>query len=165
MTPEEFQRIKEAEKEHLRALKKLKEQLRAAQRLQTVNRALREMQDAPGEDLERTHEEMIERLAMDTVRQEVQLDMAISEASAKTTEESAGPTAASEVELEKLRAQSLIRQIKIEMGLETPPQKQDPAPNVATARRDVEAEGGAPPAHPTPTPRTGPEKTIGRLRK
>ena len=43
MTPEEYKQFKEAEKEHLRALKKLKEQARQAQRLKSVNQALTNM--------------------------------------------------------------------------------------------------------------------------
>ncbi|MEZ4702081.1 MAG: hypothetical protein R2834_17235 [Rhodothermales bacterium] len=164
MTPEEFDRIKQAEKEHLRALKKLKEQVRSAERLQTINRALKEMQDAPGEDILRTHDEMIEKLALETVRHEVKLDMALSEAAEQA--EADEQNAVSEAEMEKLRAQSLIRQVKIEMGLEDAGSKQDPPSNVAHPQTKAEASsGGTPPANPTPTTKTGTEKTIGRLRK
>ncbi|MDZ4700555.1 MAG: hypothetical protein SH809_12680 [Rhodothermales bacterium] len=179
MTPEEFERIKRAEKEHLLALKKLKEQLRAAQRMQTINRALKEMQDAPGVDISRTHDEMIERLALDTVRQEVKLDMALSETpiEPEDTEEARQARAAAEAELEKLRASSLINQIKIEMGLPPAGQKQDPSSNVAPSRTNRGATEH--PARSTSgsdtdsstesdtasTPKSGPEKTIGRFRR
>ncbi len=175
MTPEEFERIKRAEKEHLLALKKLKEQLRSAQRMQTINRALKEMQDAPGEDISRTHDEMIERLALETVRQEVKLDMALSESTSEGEDAEAArqALAAADAETEKLRASSLINQIKIEMGLPPVSPKQDPATNVAPSRavgqagessdaRPESASDDAPTAHPS---KSGPEKTIGRFRR
>ena len=173
MTPEEFERIKRAEKEHLLALKKLKEQLRAAQRMQTINRALKEMQDAPGDDISRTHDEMIERLALDTVRQEVKLDMALSESASETedAEEARQALAAADAETERLRANSLINQIKIEMGLPPVSPKQDPASDVAPRRADEGAgrEPGArsesAPDEASPSPTSGREKTIGRFRR
>ena len=41
MTPEEFQRIKEAEKEHLRSLRKPKETVRELERQKRMTRAVR----------------------------------------------------------------------------------------------------------------------------
>ncbi len=161
MTPEEFQRIKDAEKAHLRALKQLKEQLRSAERLGKVSRALQDMEDAPGDDILRTHDEMIEKLALETVRHEVRLDSAITEAS------EARADADADAELQKMRAASLIRQVKLEMGLDLEDAKQDPPSNVAEPGAETTGHRASPeqPVNPTPPPKPPAEKTIGRLRK
>ena len=66
MTPEERERFKEAEKEHLRQLKKLKEQARLAQRRASVNKALSDMAGALKQDDDPLddHTEMMDRLAI-----------------------------------------------------------------------------------------------------
>ena len=179
MTPEEYKRIKEAEKEHLRALKKLKTQLRTTQRQNKVAEAMKNIQNAPGDEIARTHDEMIDRLAMDTIREEARLEMALSE----TGEIDAEPTAGAEeqvdagdnagaeekivesdAELQKLRAQELVRQIKLQMGLADVKKKQNEASSVkheATAGDQVsDAEGAS--AEEAPEKEL-PEKTIGRI--
>ena len=87
MTPEEYQRIKEAEKEHLRKLQLLKKKLREVERQKSVSKALENMTKAPGDDILQTHDEMIDRLAMDTVQQEARLEMALTEAEKESLEE------------------------------------------------------------------------------
>ena len=76
MTPEEYKRIKEDEKEHLRALKKLKQTARLLERRKSVNQALGNMvggsKDALG-----THEEMLDKLTLETAQQEARLEIAL----------------------------------------------------------------------------------------
>ena len=85
MTPEEYQRIKEAEKQHLQAIKKLKAKLRqveqrsgSGKKKNSLQKALDEIENAPGQDILDTHEEMIDRLAMDAIHQEARLELALS---------------------------------------------------------------------------------------
>ncbi len=171
MTPEEYKRIKEAEKEHLLALKKLRKQLKEVERQKTIARAVKDVEDAPGEDLLETHEEMVRRLAMDAIQQEARLEVAMSSAQDEPepeTEEGVEQPEADQAELEKIRAQALIHQMKIQMGLKEPDRKQEPVPNVTDSEHSddraeaQDSEGNA--DNPT-RPGELPEKTIGRMPK
>ncbi len=177
MTPEEYKRIKEAEKEHLRALKKLKSQLRTAKQQNSVAEAMKNIENAPGDEITRTHEEMVDRLAMDTIREEARLEMALSESSVvepdPATEETEDVTAEekivqSDAELQKLRAQELVRQIKLQMGLADVKKKQNDASSVKhethAAGSEVEDAGMGEGESTEATPEKElPEKTIGRI--
>ena len=155
MTPEEYERIKEAEKEHLRKLKQLKQQVRDLERKKKVADALDDMVKAPGEDILGTHEEMMGKLQEETALREARLEIALEEQGldAATPAEPAGP---SEEELQKARAEALVKQMKTQMGqaTEPPAKKQDPASDVAPEATDE-----------APTEDSLPEKTIGRIRK
>ena len=84
MTPEERERFKEAEKEHLRALKKLKEAARQTRRRASVNQALANMAGALGqEDSLDVHDEMLDKLALDTARKEARMEIALENAALK----------------------------------------------------------------------------------
>ena len=168
MTPEEYQRIKEAEKEHLRALKKLKEKLREVERQKSISQALNNIADAPGDDIVQTHEEMIDRLAMDTIKQEARLEIALSDSEASAPEIEEEPIEeleASDAELQRLRAQELVRQIKVQMGM--PGARRKPSVEPALEREETspseDAEVGDD-VNPT-GPGALPDKTIGRIRK
>ena len=190
MTPEEFNRIKEAEKEHLRALKKLKDQLRQVKQLNNVARAMKDIEDAPGDEITRTHDEMVDRLAMETIQGEVRLEMALSETEetetpvqGSSTPESAGddatapPTetqeehqlkvAQSDAELKKLRAQDLVRQIKLQMGLADVKKKQNRSSAVTheDSSQEESEDTGMGKEKPLDSTQRGelPEKTIGRI--
>ena len=176
MTPEEYKRIKEAEKEHLRALKKLKTQLRTAQRQNKVADAMKNIENAPGDDLTRTHEEMVDRLAMDTIREEARLEMALSESGTVDEPPTEGTDDAtveekivqSDAELQKLRAQELVRQIKLQMGLADVKKKQNDASPVKHETHavdgEVEDDGMSKGKSTEVTPEKElPEKTIGRI--
>ena len=94
MTPEEYERIKEAEKEHLRKLKQLKQQVRDLERKKKVADALDDMVKAPGEDILGTHEEMMGKLQEETALREARLEIALEEQGldAATPAEPAGPS-------------------------------------------------------------------------
>ena len=168
MSPEEFQRLKEAEKEHLRKLKELKNAVRAHERQQSLTRAIEEIGGeigGAGSQTADTREEMLERLTTETARYEAHLEMALE--SAAEQEEAARRAAemeAFEAEARKTRAGDLLRQIKEELGSAGPPPperstaappKQE-APSRETPKRET-------PANPTRPPDTRPEKTIGRM--
>lgn len=155
MSPEEFERIKAAEKEHLRSLKKLKDAVRALRRQQSVADAMEQMTEA-GRDAIDTQEEMIDRLALETARREARLEIAMEGAEER---EAAARLAASEEELERLRAQELVRQMKGQMegAAGTPPEaekKPSSSPGTPTSAQSDAAEKA----------KSLPEKTIGRMR-
>ncbi len=151
---------------------------------------------APGDDILSTHEEMIDRLAMDTIQQEARLEVALSDAGEldasdagnpverardgeldssepDSGEQSSGELAEPDAELQKVRAQDLVRQIKIQMGLPTERRKQEPSENVTHKdSTDTGApEGKEPESSKNPvrsnqtTLESLPEKTIGRIPK
>ena len=172
MTPEEYQRIKEAEKEHLRALKELKKRVRDVERQKTVSQALNDIAKAPGDEITQTHDEMIDRLAMDTIRQEVRLEMALSEA--ETSEDKTPETkidvddpqqeAVSDAELQRLRAQELVRQIKVQMGMPVSRSKKPAEPTSESEDTNASEEKSEISEDVNPTePGELPEKTIGRI--
>ena len=174
MTPEEYKRIKEAEKEHLRALKKLKEKLREVNRQKSVADAMENIQKAPGEDILNTHEEMVDRLAMDTIQQEARLEMALSDSDmaeadppVESTEAEPEPPQQSDAELQKIRAQELVRQIKMQMGLAEAKRKQEavqPVTSETAGDEAPEADGEvSEKKQESPQPEDLPEKTIGRI--
>ena len=173
MTPEERERFKEAEKEHLRQLKKLKEQARLAQRRASVNKALSDMAGALKQDDDPLddHTEMMDRLALETAQQEARLEIALENAA---LEEAAQHEARSQEELDeemvKERAKMLLEQMKLQMGM-APPPAQDAMPEKTISKHAV---APTPPAEPeTPAsdaaekpspPVDRPEKTIGRMK-
>lgn len=147
MSPEEFQRIKDAEKEHLRQLKKLKSAVRRLGRQQRLTQAVNDLTAGPQDALD-THSELVDQLAFETARQEARLEIAL-ENQASEDDAAPEPPEVLEEDLLKARAQTLVRQIKQQMGV---PGGEDDA--------------GAPPAPPEraapAAPDTRPEKTLGR---
>lgn len=158
MTPEEYQRIKEAEKEHLRQLKKLKEAVRLLKRRQAVNQALEEMATGAHDSFD-VHEEMVDKLALETARHEAHLEIALEEAAHKDDAEAPAPARATETpealeeDLLKERAKTLLRQMKQQMGTPDAP-RSSPAPNQPSESTE----------HPTPPEQDLPEKTLGRMK-
>ena len=177
MTPEEYKRIKEAEKEHLRSLKKLKAQLRQAQQQNRVAEAMKNISNAPGDDITQTHNEMIDKLAMETIQGEARLEIALTEADEQAStptdvpqesvEEQEQKLRQSDAELKKLRAQELVRQIKIQMGLADAKKKQndDSAVTQEDSNHEESKETGKKKGKTLDSAPQGdlPEKTIGRI--
>ena len=150
MTPEEFEKLKEEEKKHLRELRALKNTVRSLKKRQAVNRALGEMTGGP--DAQRdVHREMLDKLDRETAMQEARLDIAMENAAA---EADAPDLEASEEELIEARARALLQQMKQQMG--GAPEADDTpaeAPEKTLGRRPDAAAAPAPPP---------PEKTLGR---
>lgn len=141
MDREEFERMKEAEKEHLRKMKALKEQLRSAQRTARLRQAvdgITRARDTP--DLDAS----IEAVQLGAIESEVRLDMALESAA---DGEPAEPVV-DEEEARRLRAEALVRQMKTALG--TP--GLDAGPSRASSGR----------SDSTPPSSAGPDKTIGR---
>lgn len=154
MDREEYERLKEAEKEHLRSLKQLQQAARRLGRQKKITEALQQLTSASQHTLE-THEELVERLARETAQQEARLEVALD---AVRDDDEAEPDAPTEEELERIRAQQLVRQMKQQMGsLDLTEARPRPDASRRPAPDDDEA------ASP-PTPGPLPEKTIGRMR-
>lgn len=148
MTPEEFERLKEEEKAHLRELRELKNTVRSLRKRQAVNRALNEMTGGP--DAQRdVHREMLEKLDRETAIQEARLDMAMENAAAEADPE----PELSEEALVEARARALLQQLKQQMG---------GAPDADAAAPEAEKTIGRPTDAAAAPTLEAPEKTLGR---
>jgi len=109
MSPEEFQKIKEAEKAHLRKLKKLKDAVRVLERQKKISGAVTDMTSSIEEKMDE-HRSAVERVALDAARAEARLEMALEAADDDVEERSREID--DEQTLREHRAKELIRQIK-----------------------------------------------------
>lgn len=173
MSPEEFQRYKEAEKAHLRKLKELKKAVHTLERQKSLRSAVEKVTE--GQDLLERQRELVDELALDTARHEAKLDMALDSADEP---ESRARTELLEEELQRERAQALVKQLKREMesgddseeALEQPRRASDSPDRNArertpggTAEKGSAAERDGATRDPTKGRDDRPEKTIGRM--
>ncbi len=154
MTPEEFQKYKEAEKQHLRKLKELKKAVRRLEREKSIRSAFENVSAEPTEVMER-QKDLVDRLAMETAMHEARLEMVL-DGSEDLVRESR--TAALEEELQRERAQALVRQLGKEM-------KEESADKEKLRRADGDPGTSKAPtsSNPTSSRDDRPEKTIGRM--
>ncbi len=114
MTPEEFERLKEAEKAHLRQVKALKQQYRHAQRKKGLMDALTGIVRP---DLDDVHDEMVDKLTMRNIESEARFEVALENADlAEDALERAAREEAEHDVLRKADADALVRQMKLEAG-------------------------------------------------
>lgn len=153
MTPEEYQRLKEAEKEHLRKLKELKTAVRQLERQKRVGRAIEGITETPRNLLDE-NASLVEQLALETARSEAKLDIALETAAEKDAsrpaESAAEQDARYEEDLRKERARQLLQQLRDEVGSSST--SAPVAPKAADAK--------APASDSPPLP----DKTIGRMK-
>ena len=149
MTPEEFERLKEEEKKHLRELRALRQQHREVERKKSVLDALRGMTRP---DLDRTHDDVVGKLMGEAAHAEARLDLAMEQQPA-----SSEPTEAEREALRRAEAEALVRRMKEEAAAGTPGGG-PPGPAAKTLGR------GTPPDEPAPPPGPAGGKTIGRPR-
>lgn len=76
MDDEQFENLKEEEREHLRELRSLKQAARLLERQRSITQALEEMTSRSRAVLEE-NERLVEEIAFDTARQEARLDTAL----------------------------------------------------------------------------------------
>ena len=76
MTQGEYERIKNEEKEHLKALRALKKTLRSAKRASHARKRAKEIELSTDALLE-THDEMVRRLTFETAHDEARIEMAL----------------------------------------------------------------------------------------
>lgn len=151
MTPEEFDRIKKAEKEHLRKLKKLKEAHRQLERQKKMTDAVSELTTSMREKLD-VHDDMMNRIGMDSALSEARLEMAL-ESSEKAELEA--QEWKDEQDLTKERAKKLVRQMKTDGDVTVVDSKRDVAPTSSdTAKSSAKDDSDS----------ELPEKTIGRMK-
>lgn len=178
MTPEEFDKIKQAEKAHLKEIRALKNQLRSLKKRNEIASTIRNMEEASGKDLLDTHDEMLNKLHQEIAEQEARFEIALESAKESSSDEEIRLEVENEEALQRARARDLIKQIKLQMGLpqeeiDTPPQKQDAPSNVATetsktigrvrTEKSDELDSDTPAGSKEESPL--PDKTIGRLKK
>ncbi len=158
MTPEEYERIKEAEKEHLRAMKKLKKAVRELERSKSIAQSVTRMSSSSKTAIE-THEEMVDKLALETAHYEARLEVALESAKEHAdTEERAQQVLKADAELQKERARSLVEQLREEMAVPDSPAAEEAKrsdPEIADSDEDSDDDVDGP----------LPEKTIGRMRR
>lgn len=167
MDRKEFERLKEEEKEHLRAIKKLKGQLREAERVARMHRAVGEVTNS----LDTTEiDARIEELERKAIEAEARLDVALESSGMQDASE---PVLSPEEE-RKLKAEALVAQMKasLDPGAARSPEGE---PEATAARRTKEE--GKEETPPLPAKTIGrrpaetedssdekvPEKTIGRV--
>lgn len=195
MTPEEFERIKEEEKAHLRKLKALKEAARTLGRQQRVTQVLERMVEVSKDVLHKS-EDLVDRLTHETARQEARLDIAMESADERNAARDAEEQLErAEEELAEARAKATLREMKQQLGVpeaSRPPAASPMEKTIGTGPKAVppvektigpgaKTEATTPPASSTPVARTSPadasdadqprtdeplpEKTIGRMRR
>ncbi|HEX7069373.1 MAG TPA: hypothetical protein VF190_01145 [Rhodothermales bacterium] len=144
MTDEEFNRLKEEEKAHLRQMRSLKRAVRLLERQRSVTSALEEMTTRSKAALE-ANEKLIEEIAFDTARQEAKLDVAL--------ESTEVPNPDLLDDLAAARARALVDDVRRETAK---PESATPNPSDSPAEK--------PAAPDKARPDSLPEKTLGRLR-
>ncbi len=175
MTREEFEKIKQAEKEHLRALKKLKQKVRSLEQKKAVSGALGDLASSTGSLLDE-HTALVEKLSQETAMQEARFEVAMEsiDSSSKPTAEAQraqdeADLAALEAERQKSRARDLVRQVKLQMGSPDAGTEEAQADDTSdSADRTIgRKRAGAPDdtADDAAADDAAPEKTIGRMRR
>lgn len=140
MTPEEYQKFKEAEKEHLRKLKELKKAYRQHSRSAKVSEALTEM--ATGvQELYDEHQEVVDRLHMKAATSEARMEVALDSVDI-------GQPDADQDALSKARAKETVRQMKLEESA-----------GMSEDKSHGETDTGV-----KQEPPASPEKTIGKMK-
>lgn len=104
LSREEFERLKEAEKEHLRAVRELRRQVRSAERTRSVQRALGRVVSGARETLS-SYRESLEHLLRESAESEARLDAALDDADERDT------TVLDE-ELTRIRARRLLDEMR-----------------------------------------------------
>ena len=168
MTPEEYQKLKEAEKAHLRKIRELKKAQRSSSRKASVTNAVTGMASKM-EELFSEHGEMVERLQMDSAMSEARMEVALDsvEANDSVSEaQDAAELAAAEAELKRSRARDLINQMK-QSDLKS---SDSPASASGSAKNSTEGSTEGSTKGPENTEGASeketslPEKTIGRMK-
>ncbi len=146
MTDEEFERLKAAEKEHLRKKKRLQSQLKALKKQQRVQSVVQKMRHGAARLLSET-ESLVDTLREQFARQEARLEVAIDDEDELNDDEQIREY---EEQRREERAETLLQQFK---ASRSSPSRSGSAPD-ANEETDPESK----------TAPEGPEKTIGRMR-
>jgi len=148
MTDEEFERLKEAEKKHLREKKQMRRTLASLKKRNRAEDVLQKMKHG-AQRLLRETESLVDTLQSQVARNEAELEVAIDESDALDDLHDA------EEALRDERAESLVRQYKAAAG---------PVSSRSTREGESEAESSEGDEEESASSAQGPEKTIGRMR-
>lgn len=146
MTDEEFERLKEAEKKHLREKKQMRRTLKALKRRTQAQGLVRKMRRGAERLLQET-ESLVDTLRTQMARDEAEFEVAVEET------ETVDDLHDAEEALREERAEALVRQYKTATG-PSGGDKQEAEPgedDAATSDAETSSDG--------------PDKTIGRMRK
>lgn len=147
MDRDEYNRLKEEEKAHLRKVRALKQQLREANRKKGLLNALKGL-DTSG--LDATHEEMLRKVTEKNVSAEARFELAMDALDEAEKQEAAREeTARFEAERQKSDAADLVRQMKAQMLGD------------AAEHADAQQSGDEPEPVEDEMASTAPAKTIG----
>lgn len=167
MKREEFERLKEEEKAHLREVQKLKQRLREAERVRSIGKALGDVESAGSMD---ELDEALSKVQLEALEGESRLDMAIESSHNAELDKTPDP-AEMEAELSKARAAELVRHMKISMGLEERESKPAPPADSATVESPSgktvgreHREDSPPDDGDAETSDSNVDKTIGRMK-
>lgn len=186
MTPEEYERFKDAEKAHLRQLKALKKAVRLLERQKKIQSSLADMTRSSAEALE-AQEEMIDRLALETAQRQARLEVALESGSDAENTKRADPIRSerADEELHRARARALVEKLKRSSDPTAAPERErsprtertqpgsterdgprSTEPTRPASREPADSPPAGPPeadANPTRGRTDRPEKTIGRM--
>lgn len=151
MTPEEYEQYKEAEKEHLKKLKELKKAVRMLERRKQIRSSLEAVRRSSEDALE-AQQDAVDRLAMETAKQEARLELAL--------DSERGPEGALDEDLRRARARALVDALKSSMESGPP---EDRLAGRPPARASDFKPGNGAAVNPTMDREDRPDKTIGRM--
>jgi hypothetical protein len=162
MDRDEFERLKEEEKTHLRKVRALKQQLREANRKKGLLNALKGL-DTSG--LDATHEEMLRKVTEKNVSAEARFELAMDALDEAEKQEAAREeTARFEAERQKSDAADLVRQMKAQMlgdaaeHAEAQQSGDKPEPTEAETESAASTKTIGSVGGPSSAPETAPEK-------
>lgn len=147
MTPEEFERLKEAEKAHLRKLKEIKQQATTANVQRRISGTLASMATGARQVLDE-NASLVEKMSEDLAMNEARLELAMESAEEHERE---ARLQEQEEELRRLRARKMVDDMRAQIG--TAPEKASSEPPPRTTTESSSDQSGS-----------LPEKTIGRMR-
>lgn len=173
MKPEEFEKIKQAEKEHLRKIRKLKDAVRQLDRQKKISGAISDMTSSMQETLD-VHDEMIQKIAVDTALNEARLEIALERSEKADTQ---AQRDRDEADLAGILARKVVGDLRgaVESDFSSPGEGAPPDKSETVRSSDRKVQGAPGPLTKTPlissqTVKTKqerddlPEKTIGRMK-
>ncbi len=171
MTNEEFERLKAAEKEHLRTKKKLQATLKSLRRKQNIRSTVDRLAKSAQSALDRASD-LIGQLTNESARGEARLEMALDD-ELHDDKPSADPDVeAYEAKQDTARARQLVRTMKQMQRVPPPPVPSKPSGQTARSQKASADENNADAtsadddlsASSSDDDDDLPEKTIGRMR-
>ncbi len=143
MTEDEFQRIKEAEKKHLRAKKRLQRTLESLKQRDEVQSVVQRMKQGAARLLDET-ESLVGSLRRSMAQEQARVELALDDEKIKDED-----LHEAEEALREERAEALIRRMKAEQK--------------ASSRHPSVADAGSDTVPEEDPAQEGPDKTIGRM--